>query len=337
MELLGKGAFGVVQKAYDIRSCSFLALKYCQPKESQSVEEVWEEIGPEDHILKKIEEIHNPCFLRYFGIKKDALCEKNLVLVMESGETTIDDLLKADIRLTVGEALFIFNELVNQFETLQQHGIANRDVKPANIIIVQNQSNEFNFKVADFGIGCHIMELGKNYISIEDFKGCTFLFAAPEVKEINEEEYKQKSYDPFKGDVYSLGITLQRMLVSSKPFLPEIESICSSMLKEKPEERISFKDLKTELNKEKFKKLIMKPLPKSIKIKIKRKLKKKSLSSIWIMLNSTLKYAIIVKLKNFFFCSKKIFQNFFLTPRNQRIKMSLLQIFILVWLFFIIL
>ena len=82
-EFLGKGAFGVVQKAYDIRSCSFLALKYCQPKESQSLEEVWEQIEPEDHILKKIEEIQNPCFLRYFGIKKDSLCEKNMVLVME--------------------------------------------------------------------------------------------------------------------------------------------------------------------------------------------------------------------------------------------------------------
>ena len=140
LEFLGKGAFGVVQKAYDIRSCSFLAFKYCQPKESQSLEEVWEEIGPEDHILKKIEEIQNPCFLRYFGIKKDSLCEKNMVLVMESGEMTVEDLLKADIRLTVGEALYIFNELVDQFETLQQNGIANRDVKPANVIIVQNMT-----------------------------------------------------------------------------------------------------------------------------------------------------------------------------------------------------
>ena len=110
---------------------------------------------------------------------KDPLNEKNLVLVMESGETTIGDLLKAGSYLSVEASLFILKQLIDQFELLQQHGIANRDVKPANIIIVRNEKEEYSFKVADFGIGCHILESGKNTICIDDFKGCTYRFAAP--------------------------------------------------------------------------------------------------------------------------------------------------------------
>lgn len=256
LELLGKGAFGVVQKAYDIRSCTFLALKYCQSKPNQSFQSVWKEIGPEDHILSKIEEIKNPTFLKYNGIMKDPLNEKNLVLVMESGEATIGDLLKAGIYLSVEETLFIFKQLVNQFELLQQHGIANRDVKPANIIIVRNAKEEYCVKIADFGIGCHIIESGKNNISIDDFKGCTIRFSAPEVLEIEDDCYEKNNYDPFKGDVFSLGITLKDMLLPGT-VVKEIDELIDVMAKENPEERISFIDLKNLLEEERYKKLMI--------------------------------------------------------------------------------
>lgn len=265
LELLGKGAFGVVQKAYDKRTCSFLALKYCKPNKNESLDSIWEEIGPEDYILTKIEELNNPLLLKYHGIMQDSLNENNLVLVMESGEATIKDFLRAEIYLSLEENLFIFKQLVKQLDTLQMNGIANRDIKPANIIIIRNEfNNEYRFKVADFGIGCHILEQGRNHISNEDLKGCTSRYAAPEVKSIYNKSYKHDYYDPFLSDVYSLGRTLREMIPPNVS-VSKIEKLISLMTEEKPKNRITFRALKTLLKSHKYKKMMRSPSP--IKIK----------------------------------------------------------------------
>lgn len=275
LELLGKGAFGVVQKAYNKRTCVFLALKYCQPNRNQSLESIWEEIGPENYILTKIEELKSSLLLKYYGIMKDPLNEKNLILVMESGEATIFDFLKAKIYLSVSENLFILKQLVKQLDRLQRNGIANRDIKPANIIIIISESgSEYNFKIADFGIGCHLLKENKHHILNEDLKGCTFRYAAPEVKNIYNESSELDHYDPFQADVYSLGITLREM-TPPNVFVKRNEKVISLMTEENPKKRITFKDLKALLKSQKYKKIIQPPSKAKIKECIEQWKKKK--------------------------------------------------------------
>ena len=97
MELLGKGGFGVVQKAYNIRECCFMAIKTFQKDDPNSLED----IISEDNFLTAVEDVNKKCqiskkfcpFLKYYGVfktKKDN--QISLLLEMESGLCTLDDL-----------------------------------------------------------------------------------------------------------------------------------------------------------------------------------------------------------------------------------------------------
>ena len=152
LEILGEGGFGIVRKAYDIQKTIFLAIKYLKMDKSKTL---IKEIAGEDFILNKIRQIKSPSLLQYYGLQKDPKSEENLMLVMESGETTLENLLKQNLKFNQNELFFILYDLTNQLVLLQLNGICNRDIKPDNFIIVKNPENgRYCFKVADFGIGC---------------------------------------------------------------------------------------------------------------------------------------------------------------------------------------
>ena len=135
------------------------------------------------------------------------------------------------------------------------HSIANRDIKPDNFIITKDGNGEFYYKIADFGIGCQLSTFQKTLL-IKDCPEYTELYAAPElIYSLGNE-----SYNPFKADVFSLGITILKMMglssnqirVLKKDFiLSEIEqnirkgyekilAIAMRMLNKIPEERPNF-------------------------------------------------------------------------------------------------
>ena len=257
LEILGEGGFGIVRKAYNIQTTSFLAIKYYKMDKSKSL---IENIIGEDFLLKKIKEIDNPLLLQYYGLKKDPKSEGNLVVIMESGETTLQNLIENNFTFSQDELLFILDNLVNQLVLLQKNGICNRDIKPDNVIIVKNsQNNDYNFKIADFGIGCYIETKNKFLISISQFSACTKKFASPEAMKIFKGDYDDwEFYDPFLSDVYSLGISLQIMMDSSQNN-QELQEILKLMLVEQPQKRISLFQLQSLLKQKNFQSMMKFP------------------------------------------------------------------------------
>ena len=161
--------------------------------------------------------------------------------------------------------------IVKSLALLQKEGITNRDIKPENIILVKSHKYRtgFLYKISDFGIGCKLLKESSE-VSNKTIKGFTKYFAAPEILAMNENSQKNPffyaKYDSIKGDVFSLGITIMKMIdynAKKERFLKDKEyfnkqlvgyeklsTILQKMMEENPEKRINFIDLELLLKKQ---------------------------------------------------------------------------------------
>ena len=214
LELLGEGGCGKVFKAYSKQKSVFMALKFYKDPTNDTVSEMLRE----DFIMRQIENMKDERFLKYYGVFSDPKMENGYILAMESGERNLDEILKMrktdNKNYQISEIIYIFHSLTMDYLKLQQNRIANRDVKPANIVLVSKNldKNEFFYKISDFGISA-VVEANKNEINFsEEFRGSTPNYAAPEIRQMNESESFKGNYDPFKADIYSLGLLILRLL-----------------------------------------------------------------------------------------------------------------------------
>ena len=250
MEVLGEGGFGVVIKAFHIHQAKYFALKYVKYEDSQDLSDIF----IEDFILERVQLINNSDFLQYYGIFKDPKKSNGYVLMMESGLMNLSDLLKMGRLFEECEVIYILNTLVNQLITLQDHGICNRDIKPANVIIVEDPKNKENFyyKISDFGIGCFLDNPSKTLIPASELCSCTKKYAAPEVIYMTENDISDnETYDPFKADIYSLAIlTLDLLGYHLKDYINKdllLKKLIQGMLINNPKNRLSLKEIKDDL------------------------------------------------------------------------------------------
>jgi len=259
LEKLGEGGFGIVKKAYHQKLGKYMALKFF--KKQKDPKKAFKLIMSEIVLLLKIEEINkeNEIFLKYYGAFKG--CNDDLILQMESGEATLQEIITARKFFKVEEILHILEKLVHSFAILQEKGIANRDIKPDNIILVEEQRNDeinYIYKAADFGIGLE-MGSGVEEVSFDTIIGLTKDFAAPEI--IDHPVFG--SYNPFVADVFSLGLVVLKMINPSfkksdldqgilyneklsKEYKPIVE-ILEKMLSKNPKNRDDFISLNLRL------------------------------------------------------------------------------------------
>jgi len=223
IEEIGKGATAYVQKYYDPNDNDYIALKILKLNEEQcndysalkilklNEEKYLDLFEEENSLLLEIEELKDKAFLKYYGMFKEK-AEGPLLLKMECGIASLRNIIDAGKRYKEDEALYILKILSSASAKLQENGIYNGDIKPENIIIVQEESqeDEFTYKISDYGIG------GKtetSMISPSNCKGFSSPYAAEEVIKISENKFESKKYDPFKSDVYSLGITILELIL----------------------------------------------------------------------------------------------------------------------------
>ena len=139
-------------------------------------------------------------------------------------------------------------------------GVAHRDIKPANILM----TNDRTYKLADFGSAKRAMDKFASHTLVG-----TPLFLSPQLLEALSERIRTGSsvgtkYNPFKSDVFSLGLTIVHLATLSPPTgigsLPGLEGklealvqtvgysewikeLIRRMLKVREEDRISIEDV----------------------------------------------------------------------------------------------
>ena len=187
LEALGKGGSGKVQKAYDTKQNEFIAIKTFKNHNQGNLIQ----ISVENDLLQKIEEIRTSsekfqkCFLKYYGVYKYKN-NNDLILKMENGVASLANILESGKVFSLPELVHVHRRIVAALAILEENGIANRDIKPENIIIVEDPKEEKNYfyKLSDFGIGCRFLSNMTKLIPCKTIFGFTKGYESPELEEI---------------------------------------------------------------------------------------------------------------------------------------------------------
>ena len=100
---------------------------------------------------------------------------------------------------TEGELIEILNQLISSFALLQKNNITHRDIKPQNILIVNNK-----YKICDFGEAKIIPTDGVIQQSIRG----TELYMSPILFKALNSRQKMVVHNTYKSDVFSLGMCI---------------------------------------------------------------------------------------------------------------------------------
>ncbi|XP_073022170.1 serine/threonine-protein kinase 1 isoform X2 [Primulina eburnea] len=191
---LGKGSYGAVYKARDIRTSELVAIKVISLSEG---EEGYEEIRGE---IEMLQQCSDPNVVRYLGSYQG---EEYLWIVMEyCGGGSVADLMNVtDEPLEEYQIAYICREALKGLSYLHSIFKVHRDIKGGNILLTE----QGEVKLGDFGVAA---QLTRTMSKRNTFIG-TPHWMAPEV--IQESRYDGKV------DVWALGVSAIEMAEGLPP------------------------------------------------------------------------------------------------------------------------
>lgn len=199
-DLIGKGGFSRVYKAFDNKFKRFLALKIYKTSELS------ERYGPTAEIRRVIE-LDHPNITRYMDIdqieKEDSFGQQETiqVCIMELFEGgNLATFYNTHKDLDVFKKLII--DVLNGLSYLHKNGIIHTDIKPANILI-KNTVDGPIAKITDFGIS------KRSDASTDSFNSALIVslpYMAPE--QLNAQKYGIEEKMHYNIDLWSLGVAI---------------------------------------------------------------------------------------------------------------------------------
>lgn len=198
-KVIGAGTFACVRMAVEKKTGRKVAVKIYEKIKLLDPEKL-NNVRNEIEILKGIEHENIIRLLRGF----ETFRQIHLVMEFVSG-CSLDDFLtrRGGSRITEPEARILMKQLVSALEYLHNKGIAHRDIKLENILLVDNSV----VKLIDFGFAVK-RENDKEQSDV--FCG-TPHYMAPEIT------LKQK-HASIPTDIWALGVLLYRLLSGDYPF-----------------------------------------------------------------------------------------------------------------------
>lgn len=196
-EIIGVGGMSVVYKAYDNVDDRIVAVKILK-EEFLNNEEFKRRFKNES---KAIALLSHPNIVKVYDVN---FGEKLQYIVMEYIDgITLKEYITKQGAITWNDALFFMTQILRAVQHAHDKGIVHRDIKPQNIILLQNG----NIKVTDFGIAR--FSRSETRTLTEQAIGSVHYIAPEQAK---------GEYTDEKADIYSLGVVLYEMLAGSVPF-----------------------------------------------------------------------------------------------------------------------
>jgi serine/threonine protein kinase len=156
--------------------------------------------------VKSLSEIYHPHVINIYEKFTD---EKHLYIILEYCEGgSLLDYIKNNKGVEEQLLLEWMRQIVEALNKCHSLGISHRDIKPSNLLL--NKQNRV--KLADFGLSYFGK---KNQMSLRF--GGSLPYCAPEV-------LSGKKHDPFKADIWSLGITFYVLAFNCLPYKATTEA-----------------------------------------------------------------------------------------------------------------
>ena len=199
LEKIGQGGMAVVFRALDMRLNREVAVKIIK-----------DELFKDAEMLRRFyAEAHAIAQLSHSGIVAVYDVSKNenigyLVMELISG-ITLRQYIDRKKAIPWKQVVHFSRQIADALQHAHEHGIIHRDIKPMNIMLLQNGTT----KVADFGIAAFENE-------IRETRGQ----AVGSLHYIAPEQLRGEKADA-RGDIYSLGITMYEMLTGYRPYTGE--------------------------------------------------------------------------------------------------------------------
>ena len=197
--ILGRGGMGVVYKAVDSQIGRYVAIKMITSGGDPSLLERFKSEARSTGSLQ----CPNIVTVYDFGEQ-----DGNPYLVMQFLEgSSLDSMIQKGVALTLSERLGIIIDVCNGLAYAHQRGVIHRDIKPGNIMVLQDGVNDGMAVIVDFGIA----RIG----------GDTRLTKTDQIvgsiHYMSSEQLQAKELDS-RTDVYATGVVLFQLLTGALPF-----------------------------------------------------------------------------------------------------------------------
>lgn len=219
IERIGKGNFGSIYKAQNIRTDELVAIKV------ESISRETKLLKRESQILQYLTPVNDNCFpeLKWFGLD-----ERNYYMAMNLLGDSLATVKEHFDTLGIKETLLIGIQMIERIRTLHQKLLVHRDIKPDNFVFGLG-NNKTNLYLIDFGFTRRITNDNGIHISFKD--NCSLL-GTPNFVSLNV----HKGYEASRrDDLESAIIILIYLYMGELPWLNISTENNTNMIKAKEE------------------------------------------------------------------------------------------------------
>jgi eukaryotic-like serine/threonine-protein kinase len=204
--VLGKGAMGVVYKAFDPGIERVVAIKTVR-KDLVDPDLVEQSMARFKNEAKAAGRLFHPNIVSVYEYGED---DTNAFIVMEYVEGTgLRDYLNRNATFDLSQIVAVMTQLLQALDFAHERGVVHRDIKPANLILMPNGT----LKVADFGIA---------RVDTSNLTTMGMVMGTPSY--MSPEQCQGQPVDR-RSDLFSAGVVLYELLANEKPFGGAVETI----------------------------------------------------------------------------------------------------------------
>jgi serine/threonine-protein kinase len=214
-EILGKGAMGVVYKAFDPNIRRPVAVKTIR-KELIDDDRGGTLVARFKHEAQAAGRLSHPGIVAVYEYGED---ENVAYIAMEYVQgNPLREYFNRGTRFEERDAVSVMVQLLDALEFAHEQGVWHRDIKPANIIIMMNGK----LKIADFGIA----RIDSSSLTQTGAVMGTPGYMAPE-------QYAGQAVD-WRADLFSAGVVFYQLLTGARPFSGRAETVAFKICYENP-------------------------------------------------------------------------------------------------------
>jgi len=213
--VLGKGAMGVVYKAFDPHIERTVAIKTIR-KELVDPDLANQFMARFKNEAKAAGRLHHPNIIGIYEYGED---DSVAYIAMEYVDGTgLREYLNRKARFELPQLVAMVSQLLQALEFAHARGVVHRDIKPANLILTSGGV----LKVADFGIA----RIDMSSLTMTGMVMGTPSYMSPEQCQGRDSDHRT--------DIFSAGVVLYELLTGERPFTGSPELIAYRICHESP-------------------------------------------------------------------------------------------------------